>query len=148
MAGAPLTAAFENVPESHDGQTAFTLELTFSESRDLSFRTLMFHAFTVDDGTVKRAKRFEKGSNIRWNITVAPDSDAEVTVTLPETTDCADSWAVCVGDGRKLSAPIYGHHSGPGAELSRHRDSDHQRHGAGWGDSQRRHVGDRRPQTA
>ena len=113
VAGAPLTAAFESVPESHDGQTAFTLELTFSESPVLSFRTLKFDAFTPDDGTVKRAKRIEKGSNLRWNITVAPDSDADVTVTLPETTDCADTGAVCMGDGRKLSAPISATIAGP-----------------------------------
>ena len=113
VAGAPLTATFENIPGSHDGQTAFTLELTFSESPNLSFRTLKFHAFTVDDGTVKRAKRIEKGSNIRWNITVMPDSDADVTVTLPETTDCADSGAVCMGDGRKLSVPISATIAGP-----------------------------------
>ena len=113
VAGAPLTATFENVSGSHDGQTAFTLELTFSKSPALSFRTLKFHAFTVDDGTVKRAKRIEKGSNIRWNITVAPDSDADVTVTLPETTDCADSGAVCMGDGRKLSAPVSATIAGP-----------------------------------
>ena len=109
----PLTAAFENVPGSHDGQTAFTLDLTFSEPPDLSFRTLKFHAFTVDGGTVKRAPRKEQGSNIGWEITVAPDSEANVTVTLPETTDCADAGAVCMGDGRMLSAPVTATIAGP-----------------------------------
>ncbi len=109
----PLTAAFENVPGSHDGQTAFTLDLTFSESPDLSFRTLKFDAFTVDGGTVKRAKRKEQGSNIGWEITVKPDSEADVTVTLPETTDCADAGAVCMGDGRKQSAPVTAIIAGP-----------------------------------
>ena len=29
-----------------------------------------------------------RGSNVRWRITVRPDSDSDATVVLPETTDC------------------------------------------------------------
>ena len=72
----PLTASVHNTPTSHDGQSAFTFELRFSEEFGISYRTLRDHAFTVTGGTVKKAKRMEQGSNIQWRITVRPDSNS------------------------------------------------------------------------
>ena len=99
----PLTATFAGRPSTHDGQTAFTFELRFSEEFGISYVTLRDHAFSVTGGTVNKAKRMTPGSNIGWTITVTPDSPADVTVVLPVTTDCEDEGAVCTGDGRKLS---------------------------------------------
>ena len=99
----PLTARVENTPEAHDGENAFTFELRFSEELDLSYKTLRDHAFTVDGGTVKQARRLAKPSNIHWEITVRPDSDAEVVIVLPVTEDCNAQGAVCTADGRPLS---------------------------------------------
>ena len=102
-APSPLTARFEDQPSSHDGQTAFTFELHFSEEFGVSYATLRDHAFSVTNGTVNKAQRLTQGSNRGWRITVTPTSDADVTVVLPETTDCDDQGAVCTGDGRMLS---------------------------------------------
>ena len=33
-----------------------------------------------------------------------PSSDAEVSIVLPETTDCDDQGAICTADGRMLTA--------------------------------------------
>ena len=99
----PLTATFAGRPSTHDGQTAFTFELRFSEEFGISYVTLRDHAFSVTGGTVNKAKRMTQGSNLGWTITVTPDSPADVTVVLPVTTDCEDEGAVCTGDGRKLS---------------------------------------------
>ena len=99
----PLTARFEDQPSSHDGQTAFTFELHFSEEFGVSYATLRDHAFSVTGGTVSKAQRLTQGSNQGWRITVTPGSDAEVSVVLPVTTDCDDQGAVCTEDGRKLS---------------------------------------------
>ena len=44
---AQLTGTFLDVPESHDGQNAFTFELRFSEEFTLSYVTLRDHAFSV-----------------------------------------------------------------------------------------------------
>ena len=99
----PLTARFEGEPSSHDGQTAFTFELRFSEEFGISYLTLRDHAFSVTDGTVTKAKRLTQGSNRGWNITVTPVSGAGVTVALPVTTDCDDQGAICTEDGRMLS---------------------------------------------
>ena len=94
VAAAPtlLTASIHHPPESHDGQNAFTFELRFSEEPDpgFSYKTLRDHAFTVTDGAVTGARRLERPSNVRWEITVLPDSDAAVTVVLPVTADCED----------------------------------------------------------
>ena len=106
VAGAPsepLTASLENTPEAHDGETPFTFELRFSEEVQLSYKTLRDHAFTVTGGTVTKAERLDKPSNILWRITVEPDSSADVMVVLPVTSDCDATGAICTGDGRKLS---------------------------------------------
>ena len=45
--------------------------------------------------------------NREWEITVAPDTGAgDVTITLPETTDCAATGAVCTEDGTMLSGAV------------------------------------------
>jgi len=98
-----LTASFGSGPSSHDGQTAFTFELTFSENLPISFRTLRDHAFTATGGSVEKAQRLEQGSNQGWRITIAPDSNGDVTIVLPVTTDCDANGAICTADGRKLS---------------------------------------------
>ena len=92
---APLTASLENTPDSHDGQNVFTFELQFSEEFSVSYKMLRDHAFTVAGGTVEKAERITKGSNLRWRITVRPDGDGQVAITLPATTDCDAEGAIC-----------------------------------------------------
>ena len=100
-----LTARFENVPESHDGSTAFTVELNFSEAPPrLSYVTVRDGLFDVSNGTVTKARRVTKGSNLAFEVTVAPSADADVTLTVRGTDECAAQHAICSGDGRKLVA--------------------------------------------
>ena len=108
-----LSAEFENVPASHDGNSRFTFGLTFSEEFPLSFRTLRDHAFDVTGGAVRRARRKRQGSNLRWTITVEPDSDGAVTVVLPGTGNCNASGAICTGDDRPLSHSLSATVAGP-----------------------------------
>ena len=99
----PLTASFEDMPESHDG-TRISFGLTFSEELSVSYRTLRDQAFDVTGGTVFGAQRKETGSSSRWTISVDPASAADtVTITLPQTTDCDATGAICTADGRPLS---------------------------------------------
>ena len=109
----PLTASFQSKPSAHDGQTASTFELRFSEEFGISYITLRDHAFTVTDGTVDTAQRLTQGSNVGWTITVTPNSSADVTIELPATTDCGVTGAICTGDGRKLSNSLNFTVSGP-----------------------------------
>ena len=101
----PLTASFENVPDWHDGTTAFTVELHFSEvpSR-LSYVTVRDGLFDVTNGAVTKARRVTQGSNLAFEVTVEPSADTDVTLTVRGTDDCAAPQAICRGDGRKLVA--------------------------------------------
>ena len=105
IAPPPLTASFhtDNTPETHDGQTAFTLELRFSEEFSLSYITLRDDAFTINGGAIVNANRVSPPSNLRWRITVQPASDADVSITLAITKNCNDDGAICTPDDRMLS---------------------------------------------
>ena len=110
-----LTASVLNAPQSHNGSDDFTFRITFSEEleTDFSFTTLKDHAFTVTGGQVDGARRLVSGSNIRWEITVSPDSNSDVTVKLPATEDCGAQGAICTEDGRMLSEGLEFTVSGP-----------------------------------
>ena len=119
----PLTASAHGVPASHDGSAAFTFELRFSEEIPLSYKTLRDHAFTATGGEVVKALRLETGKNVRWEITVQPSGNADVTVALPVTTDCAGQGAICAGDGRMLSNELTFTVPGPSTEQSTQQNS-------------------------
>ena len=111
----PLTVRLKvAAPASHDGSSEFTFEIEFSEEFGLGYATLRDHAFNETGGSVERAQRTDKPSNIPWLITVKPQGNGDVTIELPATTDCGDEGAICTGDGRKLSNSLNFTVSGPG----------------------------------
>ena len=111
----PLTVRLKvAAPATHDGSSEFTFEIEFSEEFGLGYATLKNHAFNVTGGSVERAQRTDKPSNIPWLITVKPQGDGDVTIELPATTDCGATGAICTGDGRKLSNSLSFTVSGPG----------------------------------
>ena len=113
--GPPLTASFESVPTSHNGSGEFRFRIAFSEEFSLSYKTLRDdHVFTVEGGKVTGARRLVKGSNIGWEIVVKPDSNGDVTITLPATTDCDAQGAICADGDKKLSNRLEITVSGPG----------------------------------
>ena len=100
----PLTVRLKAAaPASHDGSSEFTFEIEFSEEFGISYATLRDHAFNVTGGSVEKAQRTDKPSNIPWRIEIKPQGNGAVTVELPATTDCNADGAICTGDGRKLS---------------------------------------------
>ena len=110
----PLTASLHDAPENHDGRSPFTFKLRFNEELKLSYKKLRDHAFIVTGGTILKAQRIVKSSNIRWRITVVPDSDSPVHVLLPATTRCGAQGGICASGGRKLSNALSFTVSGPG----------------------------------
>ena len=108
----PLTASFSDMPASHTGEE-FTFGLAFSENVELGYVTLRDTAFVVTGGEVSQAQRQQQGSNQAWNITVDPDGQGTVTITLPETTDCDAVDAICTGDERPLSHSLSSVVAGP-----------------------------------
>ena len=109
----PLTAQFLEVPATHDGQSTFEFELRFSEEFPLGFRRLRDDAFQVTGGTIRRAGRVVRNSNLRWSIRLLPTSDADVVVALPATTDCTATGALCTASGKPLSSSLSATVAGP-----------------------------------
>ena len=104
----PLTASVHNVPSSHEGSSSFTFDLHFTQTpKDgFSYKTLRDHAFTVAGGEVTNARRLEAGKNLKWEITVDPSTNGDVTVVLPVTTDCTADGAICTTGGKMLSERV------------------------------------------
>ena len=98
----PLTAEFQDAPDKHLGTGVFTFDIAFSEPISIGYVTLRDDSLDVTNGAATKAKRVDGQSDL-WKITVEPDSDADVTVVLPITEDCAAQDAVCTRDGTKLS---------------------------------------------
>ena len=111
-----LMVSVSALPSSHDGGSAFTFELRFSEeTRDgFSYKTMRDHVFTVTGGMVTKARRMTPPSNFSWEIHVTPDGDGALTIVLPVTTDCTAEGAICTQDRRPLSSLLEMTVPGPG----------------------------------
>ena len=97
----PLTASFEGMPAAHDGAGAFRFRVAFSENIGISYRSLREDAFAVTGGRVTRGKRVDDRRDL-FEMTVEPDGDGEVTVTLPAGRECSVSGAICTkGENRR-----------------------------------------------
>ena len=92
--GDRLTGRFVNVPQSHDGESEFTVRLAFVEDVGISPTSLREDALAATGGAVTRVQRVDDRSDL-FEITVAPDSDEDVTITLSSSGDCGESGAVC-----------------------------------------------------
>ena len=109
-----LTGSFSNMPATHNG-SAFTFDLSFSENVKAGYARIRDHAFTISGtSTIVSAVRKTQGSNQNWTITVQPNGNDAITITLPPTTDCDADGAVCTAAGRKLSNRNEFTVSGPG----------------------------------
>ena len=98
-----LTARFQEVPRSHDGESEFTLRVAFIKDVGISPSSLREDALTVTGGTVTQAQRVDDRSDL-FEITVEPASDEDVTITLAASSDCAAAGAICTEgeDPKKL----------------------------------------------
>ena len=116
-APSPLTVSVESAPTSHNGSEEFRIRVAFSETpkSGFSYTTMRDHAFTVTGGDVTGARRLVSGKNLRWEVTVQPSGNADVTVELPVTTDCAAQGAICTDNDEKLSNSLNLTVSGPEA---------------------------------
>ena len=65
----------------HDAANRFRFQVEFSEGVGISYTTLRDDSFTVSDGDVTNAQRVDSRNDL-WQITVEPDSQADVTITL------------------------------------------------------------------
>ena len=110
---ADLTASFVGVPEAHDGESAFTLRIAFSEPLSwMNGRRLREDVVAVAGGRATKASRVNRRRDL-WQLTVEPNSLVDVTVTLAAGAACGTPAAVCTKDGRALSETISATVAGP-----------------------------------
>ena len=94
-----LTAAFEALPDHHDGSTPFTFGLVFSEPAVDSWRTVAGGLLDVTGGSVTHARRTNPTGpdrGLRWTITIEPAGNGDIGITLPVRA-CTDANAACIG---------------------------------------------------
>ena len=89
-----ITASFNDVPQSHDGESEFNFRLAFVKDVGISPTSLRDDALAATGGAVTQVQRVDDRSDL-FEITVEPDSDEDVTVTLSSSGDCGESGAVC-----------------------------------------------------
>ena len=105
---AALTASVSSAPPEHRGKGRFTLRIAFSEAVTAKAKDA---GIQVSGGTLAQAARVDRRKDL-WELRIEPAGHGAVTVTLPATTDCAASGAVCTADGRKLGTALT--HTVPG----------------------------------
>ena len=109
----PLTASFEDVPAAHNGESAFTLRIASSDRLSMmTGRRLREDVVAVTGGRATAAGRVNRRRDL-WELTVEPDSLADVTVTVAAGAACGTPAAVCTKDGRALSNTISATVRGP-----------------------------------
>ena len=140
----PFTALFSGMPTNHDGETAFTFRVQFNEDAGIGYANMRDHAFTISDGDVTSARRVDRRSDL-WEITVEPDSAANVAISLPGKRTCGTTGAVCTRgpNARELTnshpqqSPTRG---GDRYQHSSRRPADHNGHREGRPDAYSRHL--------
>ena len=60
----PLTASFDGLPQSHDGESAFSFQIEFSEDIDAEAAEMRDHALTVTGGSVTGARHVDGRSDL------------------------------------------------------------------------------------
>ena len=108
----PLTAEListSSTPANHDGSSAFTIRLDFSENLSISYKTVRDHALEVTNARVTNAARVNRHGDERdrrWTMTIEPANTSDIEIWIRATTDCSANGAICTPDGKKLSGGL------------------------------------------
>ena len=89
-----ITARFQGVPRSHDGESDFTFQVAFVKDVGISPTSLREDALTATGGAVTQVQRVDDRSDL-FEITMEPDSDEDVTITLSSSGDCGEAGSIC-----------------------------------------------------
>ena len=110
-----LTSHFQDTPEAHDGQSSFKFALHFNQEVDVGYTDMRNHVLQISGGIVENVRRLEPPSNQSWEYRMRPNSDTDMTIVLPVTSDCAAVGAVCTEDSKQLLNGLTATVSGPGS---------------------------------
>ena len=98
----PLTARFEDVPATHDGETRFTVRFALSEPVGNALTDIRDNAFTVTGARIAEVERVGTTGDA-WLLSIEPDGTGDVQIAIAPALDCATPGALCTSDGRGLS---------------------------------------------
>ena len=102
---APLTGQVQAAPDSHDGATAFSFRILFSEEVDIEPDELRDDAIKVSHATVTAAARVD-GRDDLWELTLTPKATQAISIQLRGQLECTEDGAICTADGKKLAANV------------------------------------------
>ena len=109
-----LAARVVQAPARHDGSASFTVQVQFSEEITIDdqdeFRD---DAASAVGGSVTAARRL---AGNRWEVTLEPDSDGAVVVSLSAGGGCSVPGALCSAGGAPLSHDL--EHAVPGPDTA------------------------------
>ena len=114
----PLLAESQSVPASHDGSTAFTFRVHLTRSISDDSENTLADAFTVTGGAITGVTEIGSMVNDLYRISVLPSGNADVTVSLPATTDCTATGAICTSNGVRLTEGLTVTVPGPNSQNS------------------------------
>ena len=102
VSGPTLTASFQGLPSQHDGETAFSFRIAFSEEIATDEEEFRDHSVEVWGGRVTRAEPVDQRRDL-WEVEIEPASDDLVMISLRPSLSCDETGAVCTAAGRRLS---------------------------------------------
>ena len=105
-----FTAEFSEIPETHDGQTAFTVKIRFSA--DIASAETLADGVELTGGAAGSITRVGSGAD-HWNYPVTPAGDDDVYITLPVPSGCAGTGDICSADDVRLATALVGRVAGP-----------------------------------
>ena len=114
--GSGLTASFGAMPAQHDGETAFTFRILFSEPVEIEAESMRDDAVeATQDGESLEATGARKVDERKdlWEITVQPASSADLAIGVGPTGACSESGAICTEGGLALSSTLQATVTGP-----------------------------------
>ena len=102
VSGPTLTASFQGLPSQHDGETAFSFRIAFSEEIATGEEEFRDHSVEVWGGRVTRAEPVDQRRDL-WEVEIEPALDDLVMISLRPSLSCDETGAVCTAGGRRLS---------------------------------------------
>ena len=100
--GPPMSVEFTDVPQTHDGESDFTLGAQLSEPLGDNGKNPTTQSFRVANATIKQIQENPQNEQ-RWDITVTPSGDNPIALVMMTVDDCDDPRATCTETGKPLA---------------------------------------------
>ena len=110
-AAEPFEVRFKNLPSEHDGENAIVFEVEFTKRPKAVYTYVRMRNSTLkirrgDETLTPEVRRLNPPHNDRWEVTVEPGGNADLTVSIGPFTSCTDTGAVCTDEDEVLSNKV------------------------------------------